>query len=69
MSAKELWSLIFCLCGMSSVIPRLVLELLACWKGHFNKRYNAAAWKIGAYGGAEYTLIYMVVLHSKTILE
>ena len=48
--ATELWSLILCLWGKSWVNPISELELLECWEGRFNKRYNAPTWKIEAIG-------------------
>jgi hypothetical protein len=31
-NAQELWSMIFCLCGISSVMPRTTYDLLHCWR-------------------------------------
>ena len=42
----ELWSLAFCLSGVSCVMPSALMELLSCWKGHFGKRGNGAIWKV-----------------------
>ena len=44
--AWEMWSLIFCLFGVSLVMPSSVLELLSCWKKHFGKRRDREIWNI-----------------------
>jgi hypothetical protein len=42
--ARELWSLVFSLFGVSWVIPHIVLELLACWWRRASARSHNAIW-------------------------
>ena len=42
--AFEVWSFIFYLIGVNWVMPRLVLELLACWPGQFQWHRAARVW-------------------------
>lgn len=43
--AWEMWSLIFCLFGVSPVVLS-VLELLSCWKNNFGERRDREIWNI-----------------------
>lgn len=38
--ARDCWSLVLCLFGMQQVMPQKVIDLLACWKGHFGRHGN-----------------------------
>jgi hypothetical protein len=42
---KEIWDLIFSLFGLHWVMPRKVLDLLACWQGSFGKHRNIEIWR------------------------
>ena len=35
--AMDLWAMIFGLFGVCSVMPKSVVELLACWQGRFGR--------------------------------
>jgi hypothetical protein len=43
--ALELWSLVFCLFGVSWVMPNFMMGLLSYWKGQFDKRSCGDTWK------------------------
>ena len=43
--AWELCSVIFCLFGVSWMMPHSVQEMLSCWMGLFGKRSNGGTWK------------------------
>ena len=55
--ARKLWSMVFGLIGVSWVMPKCVVELLASWQGWFGRHRNIAIWKpfrivcFGAFGG------------------
>ena len=42
--ALELWDTIFGLFGVCWVLPMSVVELLACWQGHFGCHRNGYIW-------------------------
>ena len=39
--AVELWTLVFALFGVHSIMPKTVVELLACWQGKFGLHHNS----------------------------
>jgi hypothetical protein len=39
---SALWNTIFSLVGLAWVMPSRVVDLFACWKGHFGRIQNAA---------------------------
>ena len=43
--AKELWDMIFTLFGIQWVMPRRVVEMLACWQGSLGRHQNIVIWK------------------------
>ena len=43
--ARDCWSLVLCLFGVQRVMPQKVIDLLACWKGHFGSHGNGDIWK------------------------
>ena len=44
--ASDLWSMILVLFGVSWVMPKFVVELLARWQGHFGRYRNGHIWMI-----------------------
>jgi hypothetical protein len=44
--ARELWASIFRLFGVEWVMPRRVIELLACWRGQLGSRNILEAWRM-----------------------
>ena len=42
--AFDLWSMVFTLIGIHWVMPKTVVELLACWQGKFGRHRNSAIW-------------------------
>ena len=42
--AFDLWSLVFTLFCIHWIMPKTVVELLACWQGKFGRHRNAAIW-------------------------
>ena len=42
--AFDLWSMVFTLFGIHWVMPKTVVELLACWQGKFGRHRNFAIW-------------------------
>ena len=42
--AFDLWSMVFTLFGIHWVMPKTVVELLACWQGKFGRHQNYAIW-------------------------
>ena len=44
--ASDLWSMILVLFGLSWVMPKSVVELLACWQGHFGCHRNGHIWMV-----------------------
>ena len=42
--ARELWTLVLSLFGVHQVMPKRVLDLLACWKGRFGRHWNGDIW-------------------------
>jgi hypothetical protein len=42
--SQDIWSLVFCLFGISWVMLDKVVDLLACWKGDFGKSQLALVW-------------------------
>ena len=42
--AQAVWSLVFCLFGISWVMLARVVDLLACWMGDFGKSQSALVW-------------------------
>ena len=45
--AWELWSLVFCLCGIHWVMPHIVIELFESWQGNFGRHRNVDVWRLG----------------------
>ena len=43
--ARELWDNVLSLFGMDWVMPRRVVDLLACWQGKLGKNQNIEIWK------------------------
>uniref|UniRef100_A0A2N9EY67 Anaphase-promoting complex subunit 5 n=1 Tax=Fagus sylvatica TaxID=28930 RepID=A0A2N9EY67_FAGSY len=43
--ARELWDNVLSLFGMDWVMPRRVVDLLACWQGKLGKHQNIEIWK------------------------
>ena len=43
--ARELWSMVFGLFGVTWVMPRSALDLLACWQGSFGRHRNFSIWQ------------------------
>jgi hypothetical protein len=41
--AKDLWVLTFHLFGLEWIMPQMVLELLACWRGQLGSRHRLEA--------------------------
>lgn len=48
--ASRLWSLVFCLFGLSWVDPKRVVDVLACRQGHFCRHRSVVHW------GASYSM-------------
>ena len=44
--ARDLWSMVFGLFGVSWVMPQSVVGLLACWLGRFGRHWNGNIWGI-----------------------
>ena len=44
--AFELWSLVFCLCGIHWVMPHKVIELFESWQGKFGRHRNIDFWRL-----------------------
>ena len=42
--AQELWTFVFCLFGISWVMPLRVLDLLSSWRGNLGKSSSAVVW-------------------------
>ena len=42
----ELWSMVYTLFGVSWVMPKEVVELLAIWPGKFRKHKNGVIWNV-----------------------
>ena len=40
----ELWSMVFSLFGIYWAMPKIVVELLACWQGNFGHHRNGVIW-------------------------
>ena len=38
--AQELWDMAFALFGVQWMMARVVVDLLACWHGHFERHWN-----------------------------
>jgi hypothetical protein len=43
--SRELWNMILALFGVQWVMPRTVLDLLACWQGSFGKHWHVEIWR------------------------
>ena len=41
-----LWAMVFSLFGIHWVMPKKVVELLACWQGKFGRHRNGAIWMV-----------------------
>ena len=44
--ASDLWFMIFILFGIHWAMPKMVMELLACWKGKSGRHRNGAIWMV-----------------------
>jgi hypothetical protein len=44
--ARDLWSAIFSLFGVTWVMPETVLDMLVCWRGQMGNRYVLPVWRI-----------------------
>ena len=44
--ARDLWSIVFGLFGVSWVISQTIVKLLACWLGWFGHHRNVIIWRI-----------------------
>jgi len=42
--AVQLWSMVFTLFGLYWVMPKSVVDLLACWQGKFGRHRNNISW-------------------------
>ena len=42
--AFDLWSMVFTLFGIHWVMPKTVVDLLACWQGKLGRHWNSAIW-------------------------
>ena len=42
--AMELWAMVFSLFGIHWVMPKMVVDLLACWQGNFGQHRNGVIW-------------------------
>ena len=47
--AMDLWAMDFGLFGVCWVMPKSIVELLACWQGRFGRRHNGYIWIIVSY--------------------
>ena len=47
--AMDLWNMVFGLFGVCWVMPKSVVEVLACWQGRFGRRRNGYKWIIVSY--------------------
>ena len=43
--SKEIWDLVFALFGLQWLMPRKVIDLLACWQGYFGWDWHRAIWR------------------------
>ena len=43
--SKEVWGMVFALFGVHCVMPKKVVDLLACWQGSFEKHRHIAIWR------------------------
>ena len=39
--AQDLWSMVLCLFGIYWIMPKRVVDLLACWKGNFGRQQRS----------------------------
>lgn len=44
--ARELWSLTLVLFGVQYIMPKWVIDLLACWKGCFGRHHSGDIWNV-----------------------
>ena len=44
--ASDLWSMVLGLFGVYWVMPKSVVELLACWQGRFGRHWNGHVWMV-----------------------
>ena len=44
--AMELWAMVFSLFGIHWVMPKTVVDLLACWQGKFGLHQNGVTWMV-----------------------
>jgi hypothetical protein len=44
--ARDLWNLVFRMFGVEWVMPRRVVELLACWKRRFSQNDLNVVWNV-----------------------
>ena len=42
----KLWSVVFILFGIHWVMPRIAVDLLACWQGKLGRHHNEAVWRL-----------------------
>ena len=42
--AQDLWDMVFSLFGIQWVMPKRVVELLACWQGRLGQHRNRVIW-------------------------
>ena len=42
---KEIWDLVFALFGLQWLMPRKVIDLLACWQGYIGWDWHRAIWR------------------------
>ena len=42
--ARDLWFLVLCLFKVQWVMPKRVVDLLACWKGQYARHCNGDIW-------------------------
>ena len=42
--ARELWTMVFSLFGMHWVMPRRIVDVLACWQGRLGRHKNWVLW-------------------------
>jgi hypothetical protein len=43
--ARDLWDMVFSLFGIQWVMPRRVVDLLACWQGRLGQHRNCVIWR------------------------